>query len=199
MATVSLTRYEIETDLLPAVCARCGEPATDRRDLVLHILDGWKGGLLVAVLFIGLFFFPPLVLWTLRRARETRVSVPLCAVDYQWFESRARIEKCYLMPFWTAVVLLNNVFIVTEVALGGPGVSCCTVVGVLMGALLASALIARGRIGITGPPKRAVRLTGVHETFAAALAEDRARDRVSNPARRGGHGDLRDDYDDEAG
>src|SRR5262249_19245146 len=111
-----------------------------------------------------------------------RVPVPLCAVDYQWFESRARIEKRFLMPIWTAAVLLNNVLIVTEVTSGGPGVSCCTAVGVLMSALLASALISRGRIGITGPPKKDVRLHGVHEAFAAALAEDRARDRVSNPA-----------------
>jgi hypothetical protein len=198
MAIVSLTKYEIENDLLPAVCARCGEPATDRRDLVLHILDGWKGGLLVAVLFFGLFFFPPLVPWTLRRARQTRVPLPLCAVHHQWFESRARIEKRYLFPIWTAATLVLDGLIVVELTLGGPGLSCVGVFGVFIGAVLASALISRGRIGITGPPKKDVRLHGVHEAFAAALAEDRARDRVSNPARRGGHGDVRDDYDDEA-
>jgi hypothetical protein len=197
MATVSLTSYEIENDLLPAVCARCGLPATDRRDLVLHILDGWKGGFLVLSLLFGLFFFPPLVLWTVRHARQTRVSLPLCAVDHQWFESRERIEKRYLFPIWTAVALLNDVLIIIEVALGGPGLSCCTVIGVFLSALLASGLIARGRIVITRPAKRDVRLNGVHETFAAALAEDRARARVDDPARRGGHGDVRDDYDDE--
>ena len=57
------------------------------------------------------------------------------------------------VPIWTAAALLNNVFIVIELAMGGPGVSCCTGVGVLVCALLASGLIARNRIGITKPPK----------------------------------------------
>jgi len=198
MAKVLVTNYEIENDLLPAVCARCGRPATDRRDLVLHTLDGWKGGLLVFALFFGLFFFPPLVLWTLRYARQTRVPLPLCAADYNWFESRERLEKRYLFPIWTAVALLNDALIVVELALGGPGLSCCTVIGVFFCALLASGIIARGRIGVTKPHKGDIRLTGVDEAFAAALIEDRARDRVSNPDRRVDHGDVRDDYDDEA-
>jgi hypothetical protein len=198
MAKVSLTTYEIENDLLPPVCARCGSPATDRRCLTLHVLDGWKGGLLVLVGFFGLFFFPPLVVWTLRHAKQTRVPLPLCSADYRWFESREWAEKRYLFPIWTAMAMVMSVLFIVDVALGGPGPSCCGVVGVMMGAVFASAVIAWGRIGITKSPKSDIRLTGVHEAFAAALAEDRARDRVSNPDRRGGHGDMRDDYDDEA-
>jgi hypothetical protein len=197
MPTVSVTSYELDNELLPAVCARCGRPATDRRDLLLHVLDGWKGGLLVPVLFFGLFFFPPLVLWTLRHARQARVPLPLCADDHQWFESRERAERRYLFPIWTAAALLNDVLIIVEAALGGPGLGCLGMFGVVGCALLTSWLISRGRIGIAKPPKADIRLTGVHKAFAAALTEERARARVDDPARRAGHGDVRDDYDDE--
>ena len=197
MAQVSVTAYEVEHGLLPAVCARCGGPATGRRDLDLHVLDGWRGGLLIPVVLFGLLFFPPLVLWTIRHAEKVRVPVPLCPVDFRWFESRERVERRLFFPIWTAVALMLDALVFIDLFLGGRGFSCVGVFAVLFGAVVAAGLVSRGRVGITKPPKGDIRLTGVHEAFVAALIEDRARARVSDPDRRGGHGDMRDDYDDE--
>ena len=57
--------------------------------------------------------------------------------------------------------------------------------------------VSRRAVTVGKPPKVGARLGRVHPAFVDALIAERARDRVSNPERRGGHGDVRDDFDDE--
>src|SRR4051812_30945734 len=67
MAHVIITDYEIAHDLLPRVCAKCGQPANRRMKLGLRTIDGWRGAFQVVGLAFGLFCFPPLVLRIIRR------------------------------------------------------------------------------------------------------------------------------------
>ena len=196
MARIDLSDYEVAHDLLPPLCAKCGEPATDRPTLKLYIVDGWAGVLQVFGLFFGLFLFPPLVLFALRFAAAVEVRVPLCPAHRDDLARRERAEKRYLFPVWTAATVLLELTLLVELLMDGPGVSCGGPFVLLVGALVASGVIGRGRVRLAKPAKAGVRLTGVHPAFVAAVLEDRARDRVSNPARRTGHGDVRDDYDD---
>jgi hypothetical protein len=196
MPRVDLSDYELAHDLLPPVCAKCGEPATDRPTLKLYIADGWSGAVQVFGLVFGVFLFPPLMLFTLRFARLVEVRVPLCPAHRDDLARREWAERHYLFPVWTAAALLLELTIIVELVADGPGISCVGLFVVVMAALVAAGFIGRGRIGLAKPPRVAVRLSGVHPAFAAALTENRARDRVSNPDRRAGHGDVRDDYDD---
>jgi hypothetical protein len=199
MPRVDLSDYELAHDLLPPVCAKCGEPATDRPTLKLYIADGWSGALVLLGLIFGVCLFPPLLLFSLQFARRVEVRVPLCPAHRDDLARREWVEKHYIFPVWTAAALLMELTIIVELVADGPGISCVGLFVVTMVALVAAGVIARGRVGLAKPPGVAVRLTGVHPAFAAALTEDRARDRVSNPDRRGGHGDVRDDYDEQLG
>ena len=198
MARITLTDYEVKHGLLPAVCARCATPAAGRVTQTVGVLDGWRGAFqLIAVLF-GLFFFPPLLPFTLRFARLVRVPVPMCPEHAELFRWQERAEKRYLLPAWTVVAVGLDVVFVVELLVAGTGYSFTGVFVVLVGALLAAAVIGHGRVNVAYSAKTGVRLTGVHRAFVAAMVEDRARARVDDPDRRGGHGDVRDDYDDEA-
>lgn len=201
MARVDLTDYELAHDRLPAVCAKCGMPTTERSRMTqtLYFIDGWWGAAQVVAVVVGVFFFPPLAVGVIRSSPVIRVAVPLCPAHRDLFRARERQERRWLFPVWTAAAVVMDVMLVVEFVVGGPGVSCCGLVAVLIAAVTASAVIARGRVGLAKPRKTGVRLTGVHPAFAAALLEDRARDRIDNPDRRGGHGDVRDDFDDEPG
>ena len=196
MAQVTLTDYEIEHHVLPAVCARCGEPAAGRVELKLRVIDGWRGIPAAIGLFVGLFFFPPLVLWTLYLARVVRLRVPHCPAHRREYVRAARTSFRVLLPTWTAVAVVLDAGLVVEAAVTGTGVACCGLTLVPVAAALASGLVERRLVRLSGPRKPGLRLTNCHPGFVAAVLHDRARDRVDNPDRRGGFGDARDDYDD---
>jgi hypothetical protein len=199
MPRVDLTDYEIAHDLLPGVCARCGAPAVERVVHAIRIVDGWRGVIQLIGILLGFFFFPPLLAFAVRCVRPLEVGVPLCAADRDDHRRRERLEWRVLLPIWTVAALIMDALVLIDVAYDGPGIGCIGTWSVVGGAVVAAAIINRGRIQVMKPGKTGLRLTEVHPTFVAALMEDRARDRVSNPERRGGFGDVRDDYDDEPG
>jgi hypothetical protein len=199
MPSVSVTTYELDHDLLPPVCARCGAPAPDRVVQKLYILDGWSGAALVFGLLFGLFFFPPLILVVVRYAQSASVRLPLCPPHRDTFLARSAWGERILFPVWTAAALVADGLMIVDFVTwgpGGPGL-CFAPIAVLLAGTFGSLFAFRGRVGIERPDPTGLRLTGVSEAFVTALADDRARDRVNNPDRRGGRGDVRDDYDDE--
>ena len=200
MAHVTLTDYEIEHDLLPGVCVKCGAPTSAHFVHAMRIIDGWRGALLVYVLLFGLFFFPPLALFVLfRQAQVIPIRLPMCTNHRDDLERRRQIAVRILLPIWSAAVIVLDVAIIIALMAGAPAIWCVVyffplmVVGILDGLLTG-----RGAIKLSRPRKCPIRLHDSHPAFVAALLEERARDRVSNPDRRGGHGDVRDDFDDEA-
>ena len=197
MPTVDLTEYEVRHDLLPAVCARCGKPASDRVPHTTHVAEGRWAPVQVLGLLGGLFIFPPLAVLALRSARAYSVGVPLCAAHREDFRRRERIDNTYVLWAWAAAAVVVEAVVLIVLLSGGPGVVCYAPFGVLAAGVVASALVGGRSIFLTRPVKEGIRLARVHPAFVAALQADRARDRISNPDRRGGHGDMRDDYDDE--
>jgi hypothetical protein len=205
MARVNATDYECESDLLPPICAKCGAPAADRVPRTVRYLHDQQGALvavLVFSLFFGLFFFPPVFLliaaWY---SQAIQVRVPMCAdhqTDWDW---RDRAMNLLVLPAWCAAVLAAEVCGLVLHAQGDPGGAAYFGVGPValgLALLVENAVVLRGAVRLAKPDKDHVRLSGVHEEFVAALLEERARDRVSNPDRRAPRGDVRDDYDDEA-
>lgn len=199
MARVHLTHYEVEHDLLPPVCVRCGAPAVDRVVQTVYIIDGWGGVIPFFGAMIGLFVLPPLLPLSLRLARAVHVRVPYCEPHRDVFNRRHWAEWRILIPAWTFAALTVDGFLIGSLISDGPGFVCAAPLIVMFVGVWSAIWLARNQVKITNVDKTGVRLSGVDETFASALAEERARDRVSNPDRRGGHGDMRDDYDDEPG
>jgi hypothetical protein len=196
MANVALTDYEIEQDRLPPVCARCGKPADERVEHRLRIIDGWRGIPQVVGMLLGLFFFPPLLFFTLRFARSIVIKVPLCARHADFYRRRTATVTRYLLPAWTVATVLMNIAVIIEIAVDGKGIACYGLFLVLIFVLFGAAFIERGLVRVTRPKEPGARLSNLHPEFVVALTEDRARDRVDNPDRRGGFGDVRDDYED---
>jgi hypothetical protein len=199
MARISVTDYECEHDLLPAVCAKCAAPASDRVTRTLYFLHGHVAFFKVLGSVFGLFFFPPLfLLITSRYAQTMQVRVPMCPDhrnDWKW---RERALNTFVFPLWSATVIAFEVIGVVVQAQGydASAYFCVGPPALTLALLAENVLILPGSVRLMKPEK-GVRMTGVHDEFVAALQEDRARDRVANPDRRALRGDMRDDFDDE--
>jgi hypothetical protein len=181
MPTVTLSGYECANDLLPPVCAACGRPATDRVPLTFTWHPKWAEPLfVVAWLFI----------------RRMGVRMPLCARHaWRWRWNNILIVAAFI----PGAGLIGGAYVYD---LGQPpgfadelvmlGLLCSGGVVLLVGAMFAKGL--SERIRPTEITDRHLTLDHVHETFVAALAEDRAES--TDPLRAEGYGDSRDDYDD---
>jgi hypothetical protein len=199
MSHVTVTEYECEHELLPAVCVKCGKPADDFLVRTVRIIGGdgrwgvWRGfALLYALLFV-----PPLLPWALRLARTVRLKVPICSADRVKETRHERRANRVVVPIWIAGSIALDAYLVFHLVTSGPGVLCVALVvfPVIVSALEGVTRLAKGQ----GEPPAGpgVPLTGVHPAFVAALVEERARDRVVNPDRRNLRGDVRDDFDDQ--
>src|SRR6478672_3429855 len=166
MPRVDLTDYEIATDPLPAVCVRCGAPATERVVHATRVIDGWRGAFQLVGVLVGFFFFPPLLAFALRYARPVEVRLPMCAADRDDRKWRERAERRVLLPAWTAAALVADAIIVIG---GGADSACVLTWTVVIGAVVAATLLNRGQIGVARPGKTGLRLMNVHPAFVAAL------------------------------
>lgn len=72
MATIRLGRYEIEEEGLPAVCMRCGEPATTHKNKTFSWYPQWVPVLILAGLL-------PFIIVAAILTKRMRVAVPFCA------------------------------------------------------------------------------------------------------------------------
>jgi hypothetical protein len=199
MARITVTDYECEHDLLPPLCAKCGAPTAERAPRTVRMLDDKR--IWVAVVFLfGLFFFPPLVvLVILRIARANQVRVPICPDHRNHWAWRDWAMSWVLIPGWAAVVLAAEAYgaFLQMEGRDGSAFFCVGLPALAVALVLENWAIGYGAVKVEQAHKDKVKLVGVHETFVAALLEERARDRVANPDRRALRGDMRDDFDDE--
>jgi hypothetical protein len=199
MARITVTDYECEHDLLPPLCAKCGAPAAERVPRTVRILDD-KRAWVAMVFLLGIVFFPPLVVFViLRVARASRVRVPICADHRDHWVWRDRAMTWGVIPAWAVVVLAVDAYAVFLAVHGRDGSPylCVGLAAVVVAVALENWVVGYGAVKVEQTQKDKVKLAGVHETFVAALLEERARDRVANPDRRAPRGDERDDFDDE--
>jgi len=204
MPRVNVTTYEYEQDLLPMVCAKCGRPAEDRVLRQIRHLDCDRQGLLAAGVVIGLLAFPPLFFFVaFRLSEKIRVRIPMCEThrdDWKW---RDLAEKWFVIPVWAVTVFVFYAIALMYAFKGDTGNAAAALVGVpgafFVLAFVENVIILFGAVKVSIPAKQnGIRLTGVHEDFVAALAEERARERVDNPERRyAPRMGVQDDYDDE--
>src|SRR5262249_46583230 len=111
MPTVIVSECELVNDLLPMVCAKCGNRAEAHVSRPIRFLGGDWAGVRTAALMIGLLFFPPLFcLIAYRFAELIRVRIPMCEAhkdDWHW---RDRVMFRLLIPGWTLAVLVLDAF-----------------------------------------------------------------------------------------
>jgi hypothetical protein len=213
MPEITLSAYECERDLLPAVCAKCGAPAEHRvlRKLrsVRNDAPAWTFRYVVrSVAVIGVvclvvssFFCVPWlgVLILNRWARVREVRVPMCEAHRTEWD---RLD--WLTHFMVSVCSV----LVPALWVGGIAFALCEmdVSALFFLALYLSPYLVIGpelvfalwTVRLThGAPTGSVRLKAVAPAFVAAVVEDRARHRVSDPDRRPTRGGTEDDYDDE--
>jgi hypothetical protein len=201
MPRTTLTTYECEHDLLPAVCARCGAPAAERVGRPLPVPPGCRTAAWVLPLFLVVYLAVPAVLALLpcfsRRLRHTEVRVPVCAADRDHWGWRDLVRRRALWPLVFVAALAVQAACLAGLILH-PALYAHAAAGVVMvGFVIDWATLARGEVVVHRAGPAGVYLSGVHPDFVAALIEDRARDRVDHPDRRTLRGDLRDDFDDE--
>jgi hypothetical protein len=179
MATIHLSGSEL--DELPAVCMRCGAPATVTRDKTFS----WHPPWVILLAFIGLL---PFVIVALLLTQRVTVTAPLCARHRNHWLSRALIGwggfALLVLLAGGGLFLLRNHPDLTIGDLELGGLLCVgSVVGVPV--LLIIAVILRyTSIYTSGISGSRITLRGVAEEFAEALrAERQIADRSERHAR----------------
>ena len=81
MANVTLSPYEIEHGRLPPVCVKCGQQTNDILERTVRQVGGRWAIVQGLGLMIGVVFFPPLLLWVIRRIPAVHLRLPFCADD----------------------------------------------------------------------------------------------------------------------
>lgn len=199
MPDATISRYEVERNVLPTVCAKCGVPATTRAQRPVPV--PLRKRTLAWAFPLGMVLYlavPMSIIIFIRLLPHTGVGVPVCdahQVDWAW---RERVRTRYLWPVVCIASLAVEIMCLTGL-LFHPVVFAHAAAGVLVvGFLLDWLIVGRGVVTVFRAGKDQFRLSRVHSSFVTALIEDRARDRVDNPERRSLlRGDLRDDFDDE--
>lgn len=197
MARVLLSRYECTHDLLPPVCARCGQPADGAARFTLTTPASQY--LLGALLTVCPPLFVTLAIWL--RSRSS-FRVPLCEPDRADWEWRDRATRWGYVFLACVPYLVGFGLVIVSCSLGVDGLWVATggVVGYFVGWyawIVPAVLVWTRTVRTSKVNQRGIHLAGVHPEFVKALEADRAAD--PHPARRPAYGDMRDDYDDEEG
>jgi len=198
MPRATLTTYELDHDLLPAVCVWCGAPATERVTRPVPVPPRGRGCLWGIPLFVILYLaVPAAVVLIPLLLRRTAVRFPVCEAHRDHWDWRDRVRRRVLWPAAAGGSVVAQVVCLTGLVVP-PLLYLHAAVGVLgIGFLIDQLVVGRGEVGVHRHGPGRVRLIRAHPDFVAALIEDRARDRVDNPARRALRRDVRDDFDDE--
>jgi len=192
MATVRLTRYECEHNLLPRVCARCGcAPSTSVRFALFTPF--WN----VALATLLVLCPPVFVIAAHFVSKRHRYQVPMCGRDHADWRWRDQITTwTYLLfvfgAYCAAVVLIVFVFRDSFPVWAGLGYMAA-----IYSWLPFAALTFIRTVRATKVMKRGIRLSGVHPDFVRAVMADRVAARETDPERVAWYGDLRDDFEED--
>ncbi len=194
MATIRITRYEVEQNRLPPVCMITGEPTNQTKRHKFRWTPPWVSLLLMACVLPGL-----IAAMILRK--QITINVPVAERKrYHWLWrqlfSSFGVIGCIVLVV-AGIVLANrpnrqneafDLGLLTAVAAG---------IGLLI-VLIVSVILQYTSVRPKEITDRDITLVGVHEYFVAALEEERDResefddDEARRPARR-----VQDEYDDD--
>jgi hypothetical protein len=171
MATVKLSEYECERDLLPQVCAFCGEPAVTRvkRNFAWH--PPWVWILILVNVLIA-------AVVAMILTKKMAVRVPVCDLHEGFWR-----RKGIVLSLTFAVIVVYVVGWVLFAIYQGPGQDeltgwlCAGGVVLLLVWLVIAAVWNSVGVRPSEITDRFIRLAGVHGEFIAALEDDRERDR----------------------
>ena len=196
MATIRLTRREVEDELLPELCLKCGSTTTTHKSKTFSWHPPWIGVLILACLL------PYAIVAAIMTKRMTVVA-PLCDQHRSHWLWRTLFLFLGLVFF----VILAFVGILLLSLNNQPGAQQSDLAGLVCGAsalsgliwLIAAAIIQSIAIKPSEITDRSITLTNVSPKFKDALDDDRAREREEEderpPRRRARPQD--DDYDDD--
>lgn len=180
MASIRITRYEVQNNLLPSVCVVTGEPTTDVKRHTFRWTPPWVG-----ILILGGVL--PYVIVALILRKDITFDVPIA--------SRKKGHWLWRQLFGIFGVLGCIGLVLVGIALAngpgqqrqGPDVGLITAgaAGVGLLVVLVIALILQNT---SVRPKEItdedITLTGVHENFIVAMEEDRERGEEEEEERR---------------
>ena len=185
MATVTITRYECNRDLLPPVCAVCGAPAANRVRVTYMWNPRWADFLLVGPVFL---------------ARRMSVHLPLCK---RHLRNRRRRNVATLVSVLAILALGAASYVCMQLwpgRLDDPPCAgmCggCVLLFVAWG--LVVAVVDLRVIRASEITDRSLTLSNVSGQFVLAVESTRAL-RDDEPDARLRYDDVRDDYDEDRG
>ncbi len=169
MPQIKIWKGEIQRNLLPKVCAVCGEPThlTKTRTFV------WTPGWIILLIFVG---WPILIIVYLILRRKMVVPVPVCEYHQgHWFR---RSTLPGLAIFATLVFGIALAIFVGQAIPNGEAVTVvmlATLAG-LVASVIFAGVMQRRCIRPAEITHDTITLQSVHEEFIAELEEDRERD-----------------------
>ena len=180
MATVRITRYEVQNNLLPHVCVVTGEPTTDIKRRKFRWTPPWVGILILGGLL-------PYVIVAMILRKEITMDVPIAAG-----------KKGHWL--WRQLFALFGVLsciglVVVGLALShqpggrnqGPDIGLYTALAAGVGlffVLIIALILQNTSVRPKEITDRDITLVGVHENFIVALEEERDRDEEDRQERR---------------
>jgi hypothetical protein len=180
MAQVRLDRYEVEEGLLPALCMRCGAPAT----LTKTKTFAWHPKWIDTLIIVGLILFTPLllvgVILAATMTKRMRVPVPLCEAHRNHWFSRA----LFIWGGLGVIALLGIGTFVFLLTAGQQDETIQTLAGWMCGGaavlalvwLIAAAIVQAGAIAPSEITDDRIALIRVSPAFVDALEQERYED-----------------------
>ncbi|HZT82627.1 MAG TPA: hypothetical protein VFA26_20530 [Gemmataceae bacterium] len=174
MAQVKLSKYEVDRDLLPDICMKCGEPAAVRKKKQFAWYPPW-----IAILILGGLL--PFAIVATIMTKRMKVNMPFCEQHRNYWLVRNLYGLIGLGIFLILGVAGFALAMALDIHRQGGGESAfgliCLGWGVLFLAWLVSLVIVQsGNIKPKEITDNTITLVKVHEYFADALDEDRRRD-----------------------
>ncbi len=180
MASIRITRYEAQNNLLPPVCVVSGEPTTDVKRHTFRWTPPWVGILILAGLL------PYLIVAMITR-KDITFDVPIA--------SRKKGHWMWRQLFAVFGVLGCIGLVIVGIALSnqpggvnqGPDIGLYTAAAAGVGLLFVLIVALFLQFTSVRPKEitdRDITLVGVHENFIVALEEERDRDEEEEEERR---------------
>ena len=190
MANITLSKREFQRDLLPDVCMFCGEPTETRK--VKTFL--WHPRLVWLLLALNNLLILLLVAAAVTKKRT--VEVPICKRHVGFWSRRLAIVIAILLIvafLWVRALTYPEILDDKQL---GDLLPIFLIVGAMyfMNWLVMAAIYLPFGVRPTEITNRSIQLTGVCESFVAAMNEERAREeKESRKHLRGEYGDEVDE------
>lgn len=172
MASIKIWRGEVENDLLPHICAVCGN-GTDRTKKVKFT---WAPGWIIAFILLGCAGVIAMVILNQILRKTMTVYVPVCEEhESHWFRRKT-------LPGFVVFGSIFGGLLVIIAAVQGAGDNLMAITAVAYFVFVLASLIAAGvlQLGCVRPTEitdRTITLTSLHKNFVDDLKEDRLNDR----------------------